>query len=279
MTAPLMTNDPTVALLAELRALRMGVAQLAQLVARPDGGNNPFGYPPRPASVTEFGVGHSGPKRVFTVEDGLSVKHQLLNCVIKEIVPQGYYGMATIHVSSFFGKLIEVAGSPNAMLLGHLEWQSGNAGGSEDIDLTRGAVIPVGGTTSIQLSAELVSNDGAALVPYAEVEAEATVCWETSSAKRPPMTLPAVVLAPNVASAWLPIPRQSDSMIALGTPSTAYPTLIAEFSVADGAGALVRYQVVNPLALPHGAPVRLGCNFVRFVNSAAMSVAPSFNLW
>lgn len=270
------------AILAELRAMRTEQANIWRAITRADGGDNPYGYPPRPASVTEFGVGHSGPQQTFDIVAGVSNKAQLLNCIVKEIVPQGYYGMATVHIATQLGEPhTDNELPPNTMLLGLLEWQSGNAGGSEPIDLTRGAVIPCGGTTSIQLTAELVAvtQGETPLVAFAPITAEATVCWETSATKDPPMSLPAVPLVANVVSQWFEIPKQAASMLALGTPETAYATLIAEFAVGNVPGLdVVRYQVRNPFT--NGCPIRSGVNFVRFLNTAPMTfVFPTFELY
>lgn len=236
---------------------------------------NPFGYPPRKAKPKEYGQGHSGPQRTFSPGDS----HLLLNVGVEEIVPQGYYGMATIHVSVRPGEPIDngvlVA---NAVLIGHLEWQNGLAGGMEDIDLTRGAVIPVGATTSINLKASLQSSvTGEAVVALTQIIAEATVCWETSSTTDPPMSLPSIVLTPNVASAFYTIPSQAKALLALGFPETAYPSLVAEFFSQPTAGAGLRYSIPDPMR--NGAPIRNGVGFVRFINTVAMTVFPTFDLW
>lgn len=267
--------DPFMLLAGEMRALRQDIARYMQ---RPSGGDNPFGYPPRPASIYEHGVGHSGPRQVI---DDTGSK-QLLNVALKEIVPQGYYGMATIHVSVKTEREIpegERAGVPNAVLLGHLKWQNGDAGGDQDVDLTRGAIIPVGATTSIQLEAEFFSAvAGEALVLFRTVSVEAGVSWETSSDKDAPMTLPAIPLAEATPSAWLEIPLQARSMLGLGFPSTAYPGLLAQFSISNGAGARTLYEVPDPFR--NGAPIRNGVNFVRFVSPAVMTfIQPTFDLW
>lgn len=236
---------------------------------------NPMGYPPRKATPQEYGQGHSGPQRTFSPGDS----HQLLKIGVAEIVPNGYYGMATVHVATRLGAIRDNAGAvPNAVLIGHLEWQNGLAGGMEDIDLTRGAVIPVGATTSIQLKAQLMSAvTGEAVVAFADIIAEATVCWDTSSTQDPPMSQPSVVLAPGVFSPFYEIPSQAKAMLALGFPDTAYPTLIAEFTSTNVAGAGIRYQIPDPMR--NGAPVRNGVNFVRFFNTVGMTVFPTWDLW
>lgn len=236
---------------------------------------NPFGYPPRKAKPKEYGQGHSGPQRHFRPGDA----HLLLNIGVEEIVPQGYYGMATIHVATRLGEILDNGVAvPNAVLIGHLEWQNGMAGGMEDLDLTRGAVIPVGATTSINLKAQMQSSvTGEPVVAFAEIIAEATVCWQTSSTQDPPMSQPSVVLAPGVFSPFYEIPSQAKTMLALGTPAAAYATLIAEFTSTNVAGAGIRYQIPDPMR--NGCPVRNGVNFVRFFNTVAMTVFPTWELW
>lgn len=265
--------DPFMMLAAELRALRQDFRAIAQ---RPSGGDNPFGYQPRAASIYEHGVGHSGPQRVIGPGD----KVQLMNVALKEIVPQGYYGMATIHVSVSPGELL--AGElddPNGMLLGHVHWQSGDSGGDEDIDLTRGAIIPVGGTTAIVLEAEFVPVDDSPLTVYRKAIVETTVCWETSSDKDPPMSSPAVILNEDDAftGPWIEIPRQARSMLALGTPGAAYATLTAQFAISNLGTPTIRYEAPDPFR--NGAPIRGGANFVRFTNTTTMLVFPTWELW
>lgn len=239
---------------------------------------NPFGYPPRKAKPQEYGVGHSGPQRTFSPGDA----HLLLSIGVEEIVPQGYYGMATIHVAVRPGELIDNSGRvgavPNAVLIGHLEWQNGTAGGQEDIDLTSGAIIPVGATTSINLRAAMQSAvTGEDVVAYSELIAEATVCWETSSTQDPPMSQPSSVIGSGVASPFYEIPLQAKAMLALGFPETAYTTLVAEFYSQPVVGAGLRYSVPDPFR--NGAPIRNGVKFVRFTNTTGMTVFPTWDLW
>ena len=236
---------------------------------------NPYGFPTRKARPREYGQGHSGPQRTFSPGDS----HLLLEIGVEEIVPQGYYGMATVHVAVRPGRPIDNGLLiPNAVLIGHLEWQNGLAGGQEDVDLTRGAVIPIGATTSINLKAEMRSAvTGEAIVAFSEIIAEATVCWETSSTQDPPMSQPSVVLTPNVFSPFYEIPLQAKAMLALGTPAAAYTTLIAEFTRINVAGAGIGYQVPDPFR--NGCPIRNGVNFVRFFNTVAMEVFPTWDLW
>lgn len=238
---------------------------------------NPFNYPPRQATALEFGVGHSGPSTIVAVGD---VK-QILNISVAEIVPQGYYGMATIHITVRDHEL-SPGGSDlaaNDRLIGHVSWQSGNSGGDEDLDLTRGRILTVGATTAIVIDqVRLVPANDAPLVPWSSKLVETTVCWFTSANPQPAqMTAESVVLAPGVASDWIPIPLGARDMGALGFPAAAYATLIAEFSTNDNVGGNgIRYQVPDPFR--NGAWIVQGVNFVRFVNTVAMEVFPVFDL-
>jgi len=277
MAAP---PDPFMLLAGELRGLRQDVARFAQLQAelqaRSNGGDNPFGYPPRPATVYEHGVGHSGPRVVIGPEDN----KQILNVALKEIVPQGYYGMATIHVAVSPVAIIPHAVDefPNGVLIGHVHWQSGDGGGDEDVDLTRGGIITVGGTTALVIEAEFVPNNTSPLIVFESVAVETTVSWETSADKDAAMTLPAEVLAANVAGQFYRIPRQARSMLALGAPAAAYATLIARFLVENVVGTPIAYEVPDPFR--NGAPIRNGVNFVQFINTVPMTRnQPTFDLW
>jgi hypothetical protein len=268
-------SDPFILLASEIRALRQDVARYIQ---RSSGGDNPFGYSPRPASVYEHGVGHSGPSTVVGPGD----EKQILNVGLKEIVPQGYYGMATVHVSVRTEAFLEIGreDQPNAALFGHVKWQNGDAGGDEDVDLTRGAIIPVGSTTSLVIDqVRLIPNvQGEDLVADRTFRVEAGISWETSADKDPPMTLPAVVLEANVASPFYEIPLQARSMLALGAPAAAYSTLIARFTMTQTVGARIIYEIPDPFR--NGAPIRNGVQFVQFINTAPMTlVFPTFELW
>ena len=268
--------DPLLALVGEMRGVRQDLSRMMALALRANGGDNPFGYAPRPATVYEHGVGHSGPS---TVVDGSGAK-QILNVALKEIVPQGYYGMATVHISAKTEEVITPGPGevPNSVLIGHIHWQNGDAGGDEDVDLTRGAIVPVGATTALVIEAELVSaRADEDLVLFSTVRVEAGVSWETSSDKDPPMSLPGVVLEPNVDSPFFPIPLQARSMLALGAPGTAYPTLVATFTTTQSRASTL-YDVPDPFR--NGGPIRNGANFVIFANTVHMDlVFPTFDLF
>jgi len=237
---------------------------------------NPFGAQPRPARPPEFGIGHSGNADVTHVDRDFGV----LNSPYKEVVPNGYAGLATVHIWVADTELApagEIA--PNAVLVGELSWQSGRGTGSQILDLTRGHLISVGGTTYVGLKVRLVSSiDGQPTQAYRFKRVEATINWFGQSFNPGKTTTPAITLVANAASAFQPIPLQAREMIAYATVPASLPTMIAEFSTTpanDGSG--IKYAVLNPNA--NGADIEQGVGFVRFTADRITRVFSSYNLW
>jgi hypothetical protein len=230
-----------------------------------------------------------GPPKIVRPTADPNYKESILKIDLKTVVPLGYQGMATIHVQVQDAEIVPVETRadppPNAMLLLDLRWQSGAAGGEYTTDGTRGAVLTVGGTDTIELDARLVSSvQGEDVVAYATKRVEATVSWYTSGTKDGMDALPMLDLAApeppatTVTSDWFPIPLGARSMIALSDTPTGFPTLVAEFATNnDAGGTAIKYRTLNPNA--NGTPIVLGVEFVRFVSTVAMRISPVFELW
>lgn len=239
-------------------------------------GANPFGAQPRPARPVEFGIGYSGNTEVRHVDRDFGV----LNNPFKEVVPNGYAGLAAVHI---FVSDLELAPPsdiiPNAVLVGELSWQSGRGTGQQLIDLTRGHLISVGGTSYVGLRVRLVSSIlGQPTQAFHFKRVEATINWFGHSHNPGKVATPAVTLLANTASDFEPIPLQAREMIAYATDPASLPNMIAEFSTtpaADGSG--VKYATLNPNA--NGSDIEQGVGFVRFTTDRITRVFGSYNLW
>src|SRR5262249_46616897 len=237
---------------------------------------NPYGYPPRPATAGEV-FGYSGSAKEVK---GDSNPVQVLKFSARDITPQGYSGVASVHISS---QDVEVnTDSPNTprngMLLVDVAWQSGIGGGEATVDATQGTFFTIGGFSSIVLTARIVSADeDLPLTEWASKRVEATVNWGGSiSPKNALMSLPSFTVNAMGTSGFKRIPSQASSMIALGTPATSYPGLLAQFATRDAADS-IKYAVLNPFA--NGAPIIHGVEFVRFISDQTIRVFPAFELW
>jgi hypothetical protein len=238
-------------------------------------GINPFGAQPRPARLPEFGVGYSG----FALDVKPGKREQVLNVSLKEVIPNGYAGLAVLHVSVEDVTILPAGEqSANAMLLGYVDWQSGRAEGQEVVDLTRGGMIPVGGTSHVGLFVELVSSvEGEPVVAYATKRVTVAVNWFGHTHKPPKVTTPTIALTATFASAFVRIPPQASSMVAYSPEPLLLPGLVAEFSTDQTTGG-IRYRAINPTNA-NPADIVHGVEFVRFVSPANMEVFPSFSLW
>lgn len=271
-----MTDNYLAQLVRELQIANQQNAALIQKLAS-QGGANPFGYPPRASRGAEHGVGYSGPSTLVRPGD----KTQILNIAIADIVPNGYYGMASVHISAEDVDVSTSEAAKNAKLVAHVHYQSGASGGDFDIDLTRGHIFAVGATSAINIECELVSIDGAddPAITFATKKVETTVTWGTSvNPKEAIMTTDTVhIIAGGGASAFLPIPRQARSMIAQGDVSTGFPSLVAVFTNSN-VGPRILHTQTNPNA--NGTIISQGMEFVSFVNpTVSMDVFGVFELW
>lgn len=242
--------------------------------------SNPFGQPPRPAQLAEHAFYYSGSIKDLSAADGLQGK-QLLHVARRELMPNGYHGVASVHLWSKDIAVTESA-EANEQLVAEVSWQSGDGGGEEIIvDLTNGSVFTVNATTALNIRAFYRSSvEGVPVVGRATSRVEAAVAWYTSiSPKAAKATQPGVAIGAAAQSAAIAIPQQAESMIALSPTSSQYPTLIADFFTSSTAGAGSRYQVTNPFV--NGVPIVQGVKFVRFTNGGAggMVVFPAFELW
>lgn len=231
------------------------------------------------ACTTEIGVGFSGTLKELKVGDEAG----LLKVDIAQVQPDGFQGLASVEVTVKDVTAIALAEGDvaNGVVMLDVTWQSGIAGGEMTVDATRGTCFAVGGMNAVNIRARWASADGGPIKIAATKRLEATVHWLGSiSPKAAKVTLPSVTLAGGgAASAWLPIPLQAESMIALSTVPASLPGLIAEFSGANGAAGVgsTRYRTLNPNA--NGTPIVAGVEFVRFTGPDAMVVTPVFELW
>jgi hypothetical protein len=198
----------------------------------------------------------------------------------------GLYGMASIHLDVFdlpqdLGALI----APpifNGMLLADITAGTDGNGERFTIDITRGGILAIGGCDSIHICAYWRSAvaDAPCVAPPKHVKA--TVTWPTSiSPKESCISDPSIAIAAPIppaletVTAWFPIPRQAQSMLALSPNPALLPTLQVEF--AQGTTSPVAYAVLDPFA--NGAPIVHGVEVYRFRSPSAMSVFAFFELW
>jgi hypothetical protein len=256
-----------------------GQARLFQALDN-SGGDNPFGARPRPSNSAELGIGYSGVRTILAPGD----KAQVLKITIRDIVPNGYYGMATIHVSVEDDQILPAQQTaPNTKVVGHVNYQSGGGGGDFDVDLTRGTVMAVGATSAINITCEFVATDGnpaTPLIAFAKKKIETTVSWGTSAnPKAAIMTGDTVLLQPGIPSAFQKIPRQARDMILQGTNSAQFPAVTATFASTNLGGAgNIKGDTLNPNA--NGTVIGDGFEFVQFTLAAGnpMSVFPVYDL-
>ena len=157
------------------------------------GGANPFGAQPRPANLREYGQGYSGLSAVVGTQPT-----QVFNIKLREIVPNGYAGMATVHVWIEDAKESGEEQPPNSMLVAEISWQSGRGGGRQMVDLTRGHKLNVGGTSIINMQAWLVSAiEGVPIEIGLTKKVQATINWFGDAHALAQFSTPTQILAEN----------------------------------------------------------------------------------
>lgn len=229
----------------------------------------------RPAQPLEVGMGDSGPETIVLPDK----PERILKIAKKQISPGGYDGLASVHVAVRDVEVIPPGEEPaNAMLLLDISWHSGLAGGEQTIDATRGAFFTVGASNALNITARLVSSvEGEPVVPWASKLVAANVHWLGSiNAIKAKITTPSIVLAPDVPSAFMPIPLQSESMMAYTLEPQFLDDLVVEFSTSNLASG-IKYRTLNPNA--NGSHIVHGVEFFRFVSPNAMTVFADFELW
>ena len=220
-------------------------------------------------------MGHSGPETVVTPD----TPGRILKIAQQQVTPGGYEGLASVHVAVKDVEVVPPGQQPaNAMLLLDVSWHSGLAGGEQTIDATRGCFFTVGASNALNITARLVSSvEGEPVVAWASKLVAANVHWLGSiNPVKAKITSPSIVLAPDVPSAFIPIPLQSESMMAYTLEPGLLDTLVAEFSTSDLASG-IKYRTLNPNA--NGSHIVHGVEFVRFVSPEAMTVFADFELW
>lgn len=230
--------------------------------------NNPYGAQPRPLRPGEERQ-YSG----FTRE--VRVGHpERIAIDLAKIAPAGYTGLAALSIAvkdvSAEPAAPPVAAAENTVLIGNVSWGSGGRGGSMLVDLTRGGLIPVGGTDHIGIDLELVSSIvGEAPVLWRTKRVEVTVNWFGNANENPSYTSPGIRMGGAGPSDYFAIPPMASTVIVdTDTPATL-ATLFLELSTnRDPAGSGIKYRTPpNPNAT--GTKIHSGVEFVRFVTPGA----------
>ncbi|MCI0346591.1 MAG: hypothetical protein L0221_14280, partial [Chloroflexi bacterium] len=243
---------------------------------RMPGGANPMGAAPRPARLDEFGIGYSG----FAKSVGGENWETVFKFEYKEWIPNGYAGRAAVHVwATDEFVLVQPPGVfPNGMLQAELTWKSGRGTGQQFLDLTRGHVVQVGGTTAMTLRARQISSvEGQDLIPYARKRVEATINWFGSTDQPAVVTTPTVTLAAATPSAAIPVPLQAKSVQAFSPTFAALAALELTLLASPTVGAPVIAQTVDPYANP--LRIAHGAEFIRLLSPAPMLAWLLFELW
>lgn len=219
------------------------------------------------STPVDAGVSNSGTTAIDVKADG--ERRVVATISAPQVVLAGCNGLASVHVFAKDVEIIEQVAVANSMLLLDLEWQSGIGTGKCTVDATRGTFFTVGGTNVINVYARLVSAvEGEPLAAWATKRVELNVHWRTSiNPCKAFITTPSVALAAGVPSAFLPIPQQAMSAMAMTDTPSALATLQMDFATEPVAAA-IRYSTINPFA--NGSPIWHGVEWFRFTNSVVM---------
>jgi hypothetical protein len=237
----------------------------------------------QPHTPDRLGVGMSGPNVRELVPN--SQDECVLDVRRPASMSDGCDGLATVHIEAHDCAAPTVAGvdNPTGRIICTCRYNDGVSGGEFSFDLTRATLLSLGGTDTIAIYARWVSdaNDdtpgAAAPTVFRTKRIEANVNWLGSvSPKASRITLDPIAVAAGVPSAWFRIPRQAESLLALGTLSSRMPGVTAEFT-RNSAGGTVIYDTLNPNA--NGTPIVHGVEFVRFTSPADITIIPMFELW
>lgn len=240
-------------------------------------GPNRFGATPRPATVFEFGKGYSGQAKEVGISPVIVFKINL-----KELNTEGHEGMAAVHIWTEDVTRTETATLANAMLIGEFAWASGYGSGKQRLDLTRGHVAMVGGTTRISLKAQLVpAIEGLPLVPWATKRVGVTINWYGNATEPPLISTPSVTLVDDGEGLFLgpfqQIPPQARRHWAYTADAGDAAGLTAEFHTSDQIPVRAKYAMLNPALNP--SYIVHGVEFVRLSGASAIEAFNVFELW
>ena len=258
-------------------------------------GGNAFGAPVRPATRSEIGKGFSGSilevDSAFldpeTLLPGAGGWPQLLDCDHPPLQPDGFQGMAAIHVwAESIGDeppipLPGPAPGPveNAVLVGILDWQNGRGGGRQLVDLTRGTLVPVGGKDFLSFRVALVSSvDGEPVIVFRKKKVQATVNWHGQAIEPALYSSAKFRFGGSGTSAFRPIPPQAKQVVVQGSAPTLFPAMTLELSTnRDPLGSGVKIVTLNPNA--NTTFVTGGVEFWRIVSGGAGLFGPVWELY
>jgi len=235
--------------------------------------SNPYNAPSRPLRSPAEAKQYSG----FVKEVRVG-RPERIDIDLAKIAPAGYTGMATLSVAvtDVSPALPDPAPGPapgpvpNTVLTGTVSWASGYGGGTMPVDLTRGGVIPVGGTDHIGIELELVSSiAGEAPVLWRTKRVMLTVNWFGNANENPSYTSPGLVLdgseATPFTSDFVPIPLMASTVILdTDTPSLLGAAFLEFSTTTDPGGTGIKYRSpLNPNAT--GTKIHSGVEYVRVV--------------
>ena len=188
-------------------------------------------------------------------------------------------GLAVVHVSvEDTLPLIGPAADPIQRVVMTVKWQGGRAGGSAEIDITRGAIFTVGGADVVSATARIVTAGPVPIKIGNAKRVEATVTWAGSMAPRPAFgTSEAVILVAAVVSPPIPIPVGASKVITLTDTPAGAPGLTLRFISSAIAAPRVIYEVLNPTLV--ATPIVSGAEFIRYIALVGQNVTPVWELW
>lgn len=232
-------------------------------------------------------------RQYWGVVKNVTAEKELLLRIHRPVDYAGYDGLASVHV---YESDVDILGTglenTNSRLVLEVSFASGDAGGGSNvstilgrqpifIDATRGAYFTVPGSNTIRVEAYLQSSvAGAPLSIFATKRVEASVHWRTSiNPIKSRWSPPSISLTAGVPSAFVQIPRQAESMIALTNNPAALGTLTAHFATDNTGTSGPKYSVINPFV--NSAPITSGVEFVRYTSTAGdhTILTSLFDLW
>lgn len=194
-------------------------------------------------------------------------------------------GLASVMINTYItGHSSTEAGTINAKLIAHVAWQNQLAGGNAIVDVTRGALFTVSGSTSVDIDVQVVPTDSNAIfaggigIPYYIRSCEATVNWVGSiNPVKAYNTSDTIRLTAGVASALIPIPQFAESVMVVSDDPAQLPNLTLSFVNGNIGTPATRYATINPNA--NGTPIGAGAEYVQLTSTANQNVILFFSLW
>lgn len=191
-------------------------------------------------------------------------------------------GMATVHISARDASTRIVTGT-NQRLVGTVEWQTGNAGGSAPVDLTQGGVFSVAGAQVVRVYATLESNELdtesgqlVPLIPGQDKLLEGCVQWGSSTFQPAYYSTPLVTIGGGP-SLLLPVPPQARRILAWS--NTAGTTLTAMMRDASGTVPIYSADFQRTTAGANGTPIVNGAETLTLTSNVPCKAFAVFELW